>query len=59
MPNYQNGKIYTIRCYTDISLIYVGSTIKKLCDRMSNHRFNSIKYKKNSLYDAIMLSQVN
>ena len=26
MPDYQNGRIYTIRCRTDNSLIYVDST---------------------------------
>ena len=54
MPNYQQGKIYTLRCYTDTSLIYVGSTTKKLCDRKSNHKFNSIKCPENSLYKVIL-----
>ena len=35
---YQRGKIYTIRCYDDDSLIYVGSTIQNLSIRMSGHR---------------------
>jgi len=38
MPNYQNSKIYTIRCKTDDSLIYVGSTIQPLSKRMVEHR---------------------
>ncbi len=38
MPNYQNGKIYTIRNYTDNTLIYVGSTIQSLSRRLSKHR---------------------
>ena len=38
MPDYQKGKIYTIRCRKDPSLIYVGSTTQKLCDRMTTHR---------------------
>jgi len=37
---YQRGKIYTVRCYDDDSLIYVGSTIDKLSARMSKHRYN-------------------
>ena len=37
-PKYQNGKIYTIRCRYDDNLIYVGSTIQKLCMRMAGHR---------------------
>ena len=37
MPNYQEGKPYKI--YNTISDdIYVGSTIRKLCERMSEHR---------------------
>jgi hypothetical protein len=37
---YQRGRIYTIRCRYDDSLIYVGSTIDKLAKRMSNHRLD-------------------
>ena len=36
---YQRGKIYTIRCYDDDKLIYVGSTIEKLSTRMAKHRY--------------------
>jgi FtsZ-interacting cell division protein YlmF len=35
---YQRGKIYTVRCYDDDLLIYVGSTIDKLSARMAKHR---------------------
>ncbi len=38
MPNYQNSKIYTIRCKTDEKLIYVGSTTQPLSKRMVEHR---------------------
>jgi hypothetical protein len=38
MPNYQNSKIYTIRCKLDDSLIYVGSTTQPLSKRMVEHR---------------------
>ncbi len=37
---YQRGKIYTVRCYDDDSLIYVGSTIDKLSARMAKHRYD-------------------
>ena len=37
MPNYQNGKIYTIRSY-QTELIYIGSTTSKLCQRISKHK---------------------
>jgi len=40
---YENGKIYTIRCRYDDTLIYVGSTIEKyLSCRMAKHRFNPL-----------------
>ena len=46
---YQRGKVYTIRCRYDNSLIYVGSTIDKLSKRMAGHR----KDKKCSLYKLV------
>ena len=53
MPNYQNGKIYTLRCYTNTTLIYVGSTSQKLCDRKNNHKSNSVKCTENYLYKTV------
>ncbi len=53
MPNYQNGKIYTLRCYTDKELVYVGSTTKKLCDRKSNHKTNGYKCPENYFYKTV------
>jgi hypothetical protein len=41
MPNYQDGQIYTIRCRTDNTLIYVGSTTTPLSQRMNAHRCSS------------------
>jgi hypothetical protein len=41
MPDYKKGKIYTIRCKTDDSLIYVGSTVESLSTRLTKHKFNS------------------
>ena len=38
MPNYSQGKIYTIRCYYDTSLIYVGSTTQPLSKRLGCHK---------------------
>jgi hypothetical protein len=50
MVNYQNGKIYTIRCRIDDTLIYVGSTAEeRLSARFAKHR----KDKKISLYKYI------
>ena len=41
MPDYNNGKIYTIRCRDDTSLIYVGSTTQKLSQRWNDHKQNA------------------
>jgi len=39
MPNYQNGKIYKLVSDKD-DRIYIGSTVEKLCKRMSKHRYD-------------------
>jgi hypothetical protein len=41
MPDYQQGKIYTIRCRTDDTMIYVGSTIQSLAKRWGSHKVSS------------------
>ena len=47
---YSRGKIYTIRCHTDATLVYVGSTIeKRLSARFAGHKRN----KKVSLYKYV------
>ena len=33
MPDYTQGKIYTVRCKTDETLIYVGCTTQSLVDK--------------------------
>lgn len=38
MPNYQQGKIYSIRSLSRPDLIYIGSTIQPLSKRMGHHR---------------------
>jgi hypothetical protein len=38
MPDYQKGKIYTIRCHTNDKWIYVGSTIQPLSTRFGGHK---------------------
>ena len=55
MPDYTKGKIYTIRCKTDDTLIYVGSTIQPLSVRFGGHkvRSNNAKYQNNLLYRNI------
>jgi hypothetical protein len=49
MPDHSKGKIYTIRCKTDDSLIYVDSTIQSLSARFAKHRSD----RKCSLYKYI------
>ena len=41
MPDYSQGKIYTIRCRNDPALIYVGSTIQPLSKRLGEHKRHS------------------
>ena len=41
MPDYASGKIYTIRCRTDDTMIYVGSTIQPLAKRWGGHKVRS------------------
>ncbi len=38
MPDYNQGKIYTICRKTDDSLICVGCTTQSLSERMASHR---------------------
>jgi hypothetical protein len=55
MPDYQNGKIYTIRCRSDNTFIYVGSTTQPLAKRWGEHkpRGNNVKYQNMILYKTI------
>ena len=53
MPDYSKGKIYTIRNYDDIDLIYVGSTAQKLTDRFGQHKRDCIKYPNLLLYSKV------
>ena len=40
---FNNSKIYTIRCFTDPTLIYVGSTVQVLSKRFHDHKLNCNK----------------
>ena len=46
---YKNGKIYTIRCKNDDSLIYVGSTAQPLFKRWYEHKSKANNVKCNML----------
>ena len=43
MSSYREGKIYTIRCKTDVSVVYVGSTIQSLHQRWAGHKRHSVE----------------
>jgi len=53
MPDYSKGKIYTIKCRTDETLIYVGSTIQPLTRRWSGHKNRSLKHPEMLIYKTI------
>jgi hypothetical protein len=53
MPDYSKGKIYTVRCRNDTSLIYVGSTIQPLAKRWGQHKSDSLKLPERLIYKTI------
>ena len=53
MPDYSLGKIYTIRCKNDQTLVYVGSTVEKLCNRFSKHKFQSMVNPNTKFYTTV------
>jgi hypothetical protein len=53
MPDYSNGKIYNIRCKTDNTSIYVGSTTMTLAKRMAEHRYASYTNNIKILYSCV------
>lgn len=55
MPDYQKGKIYKIMNINFPNDIYVGSTARKLCQRMAQHRSYSKldKYQDTKIYNFI------
>jgi Uri superfamily endonuclease len=56
MPDYSKGKIYMIRCRTDDTLIYVGSTIQSLAVRWGGHKKDS---KKERCKDILIYKTIN
>jgi hypothetical protein len=53
MPDYSKGKIYTIRCRNDATLIYVGSTIQPLAKRWGLHKAQYLKTPNRLIYETI------
>ena len=51
---YKNGKIYTIRCKNDDTLIYVGSTTQPLFKRWYEHKFRLKNEKYNNILNQKM-----
>lgn len=45
MPNYENGKVYSIRSHSRPDLVYVGSTTQPLSKRLGGHKMPSNKVK--------------
>ena len=54
MPDYQKGKIYTIRCRDDETLKYVGSSIQRLSVRWGGHKRNMLKKPHYPLYKNML-----
>jgi hypothetical protein len=53
MPDHKEGKIYTIRCKTYDTLLYVGCTTRSLCTRMAKHRNDYIYRPTVSFYQHV------
>ena len=51
MPNYANGKIYSIRSRSRPDLVYIGSTIRPLSERFGGHRKPSEKCTSKQIID--------
>jgi hypothetical protein len=58
MKDYSKGKIYTIRCRTDDTLIYVGGTIQPLCERKASHKKDS-KSQNEKIRNRLLYSKIN
>ena len=53
MPDYKQGKIYTVRCKTDDTRIYVSCTTQSLSERMAKHKYHSINKPTTCFYQYI------
>jgi hypothetical protein len=54
---YKNGKIYTIRCKNDDTLIYVGSTVQPLFKRWHQHKA-CLNNEKNKDYNILVYQKM-
>ena len=53
MPDYSNGKIYTIRCKIDKNVIYVGATTSDISKRFNEHISTSKNNRRSLLYKTV------
>ena len=51
MPNYQNGKVYSIRSFSRPDLIYIGSTTQPLSKRFGEHKGKNNKCRSKQIVD--------
>ena len=52
MPDYKNGKIYTIRCNSNTDFIYIGSTCQTLSRRWQDHK-KDVNHRDSKVYEII------
>ncbi len=52
MRDFKNGKIYSIRCFSNLDLLYIGSTCQQLSRRWNDHRKDS-KTRNSLIYKII------
>ncbi len=52
MPDYKNGKIYTIRCNSNTDFIYIGSTCQTLSRRWQDHK-KDVNHRDSKVYKII------
>jgi hypothetical protein len=57
MDKYKNGKIYTIRCKNDDTLIYVGSTTQPLFKRWHQHK-KIVNNEKHKSYNVLLYQKM-
>jgi hypothetical protein len=51
MPNYQNGKVYSIRSRSNLDLVYIGATTQPLSVRFGEHKKLSNKTSSKQIID--------
>ena len=53
-PNFQDGKVYCLRVRTEGDrIVYVGSTVRPLSERMANHRRDMVRHPEWKVYKLL------